>query len=101
MDMLFQRYANPFPFVDGMIHAGMFSSFVSSFMETVQEEKDDEMTWQYYLHKVFQGSFNDFKEALLEEEKHKNMSQFDIEATVKNSMDILNNFNPDKKDGDS
>ena len=41
MDVLFRRYANPFPLVDGMILSGGFSDFVSSFMAAAQEEENE------------------------------------------------------------
>lgn len=94
MDVLFRRYANPFPLVDGMILSGGFSDFVSSFMAAAQEEENEKMSWEYYLHKVFQGSYNDFREAVQNDSAHRTMDEKTIEATVKESMNILNNFNP-------
>lgn len=94
MDMLFRRYANPFPLIDGMIMSGGFSNFVSSFMAAAQEEENEKMSWEYYLHKVFHGSYNDFREAVQNDSDHRTMDKSAIEATVKQSMNILNNFNP-------
>lgn len=94
MDMLFRRYANPFPLIDGMIMSGGFSDFVSSFMAAAQEEENEKMSWEYYLHKVFSGSYNDFRESVQNDSDHRTMEKATIEATVKHSMNILNNFNP-------
>jgi len=95
MDRLYQRYADPFSFIDGMIQTGRFCEFVNFFSKTVSEEKDEETSWQYYLHKVFEGSFADFKAEMKNTSEHQNMSERTMETTIKHSMNILNNFNPE------
>ena len=78
-----------------MIQAGGFSSFVDDVLEAVQHDKDERMMWDYYLHKVRDGrSFNDFRKSIQDDVDHRNMSQGDISDIVQNSMNILNNFNP-------
>ena len=95
MDLLYQRYASPFSFVDGMIQTCRFSEFVDSFLDTVQKEKSEQTMWDFFLHKVWDDiSFNEFKESIETNEKNKNMSKRTIETTVQNSLDILKNFNP-------
>ena len=42
MDLLFQRYASPFLFVDGMIQTGRFAEFVIEFIKTTNQEKEIE-----------------------------------------------------------
>ena len=95
MDRLYHRYADPFSFIDGMIQTGRFCEFVNFFCETVHKEKDEETSWQYYLHKVFEGSFADFKAELKNNSEHQNMSERTMETTIKHSLNILNNFNPE------
>ena len=97
MDLLYQRYASPFSFIDGMIQTGRFCEFVESFWQTVHKEKDEETSWQYFLHKVFEGSYADFKNELKTNSDHKNMTEQTIETTIKESMNILNKFNPEKE----
>ena len=94
MDLLFKRYASPFSFIDGMIQTGRFCEFVESFDRTIHAEKEEEASWQYFLHKVFEGSFEDFRNSMKNTNAHKNLSERTIETTVKNSMNILKNFNP-------
>ena len=100
MDLLFKRYANPFLFVEGMIQAGRFNEFVLSFWETVFKEEDEQKTWEYYLHRVFEGSFDSFRESMRNDNEHLNLSATTIETTVQNSMNILKNFNPEAKGGE-
>lgn len=96
MDLLYHRYASPFSFIDGMIQTGRFCEFVESFLDTVHKEKEEETSWQYFLHKVFSGSYSDFREGLENDTNNQNMSERTIETTIKHSMNILKNFNPEK-----
>ena len=56
--------------------------------------------WEIYLHKVWDKSFVEFKEALLPSHAEQEMSKEDLETTVKMSNDILMNFHPDKEEGE-
>lgn len=97
MDLLFKRYASPFLFLNGMLQTGRLCEFVESFIETVTHEEDEQTQWEYFLHKVWEGSFSDFKEGIKTDEKNKTMSANEIETTVQDSLSILKNFNPDQK----
>lgn len=88
MDLLFHRYASPFLLLDQIIPTGDLSDFIS----TVWEIRDEEMQWQYFLSKVFDKSFDDFREAL---KSQKVMSQEEIETTIQDSMNIMNSFIPE------
>lgn len=94
MDQVSKRYSDPCFFMNGMIQTCRFEEFVSEFVKTVSQEKEDELDWEFFLHKVFEGSFQDFKESLKIDKENKDMSMKDIEATVQDSLSILNNFNP-------
>ena len=96
MDRLFVRYADPFSFINGMIRTGRFDEFVKSFMRTVQEEKEEDTKWQYFLHKVFDGSFAEFKERLKIRGDHQHMSERTIGTTINSSMNILKKLSPEK-----
>lgn len=96
MDLLFVRYADPFSFINGMIRTGRFDEFVLSFMKTVREEKEEETSWQYFLHKVFDGSYADFRGRMKNRIEHKQMSERTIETTITESMNILNKLSPEK-----
>lgn len=96
MDLLSKRYANPCFFIDGMIQTRRFSEFVDNFLETVGKENEDKFNWEFFLHKVWEGSYKDFKEDIETNKQNQQMSKRTIETTVQHSMSILNNFNPDK-----
>ena len=96
MDRLFARYADPFSFIDGMIRAGRFEWFVLSFMQTLREEQEEETSWQYYLHKVFEGSYADFKAKMKNNTDNKKMSKRTFETTINESMRILDKISSQK-----
>ena len=96
MDWLFVRYASPFSFIDGMIRTGRFEEFVLSFVNTIQEEREEEKGWEFYLHRVMDESYADFKERLKVQSSNKNMSARAFEATVNDSLRILQKLSPEK-----
>ena len=96
MDLLYKRYASPFSFIDGMIHSGRFEEFVDEFMRAVFEEKEERMNWEFYLHKVWDGTYQDFLSDVENNKKNLSMTKRTIETTVNHSLDILNNFNPNE-----
>lgn len=93
MDTLFSKYACPFDFVDGMIQTGRFSEFVKEFIELDNSKREEEQMWQVYLHKVFDKSYNEFRESIKFDNREE-VSELEIEATVKDSKNILANFIP-------
>ena len=96
MDLLFKRYASPFSFIDGMILSGRFLEFVRSFWNNYHEEKNEEKSWEFYLHRVFEGSFESFMEKQKNDAEHRNLSERTIETTIIHTNSILRNFNPEK-----
>ena len=96
MDQLFKRYADPFPFMDGMIQTGRFCYFVRSFWQEIHKEEEEKTMWDFYIHRVFEGSFDDFRAGIKNDQANQSMSEDDMEATIKYSMYLLNNFSPEK-----
>ncbi len=91
MDLLFKRYSNPYELMDQMILCGRFLDFICEFVEIT----NDDLLWEYYLHYPFlEMSYDEFKRRLgigNDEPQPKS----NLEATVKQSMNILDNFVPD------
>lgn len=88
MDLLFHRYANPFLLLDQVVTMGSLSDFVS----TVWNIREEEMQWQYFLAKVFDKSFSEFKKSL---EPHQKMTHEEIETTIRDSMNMMDSFIPE------
>lgn len=90
MDLLFKKYASPFVLIDSYILCGRFEEFVMEFLTLQNEDK----TWEFFLHKVFDKSYVDFCKELENTTKNANMSDEQIETTVNEARIILKNFNP-------
>lgn len=97
MDLLSKRYANPCFFIDGMIETGRLCEFVDHIVATTNREEEEQTQWEYYLHRVYDKSFEDFRNDLKTEAENRNMSARTIETTVQHSMSILQKFNPEKR----
>ena len=82
--------------MDGMIQSGRFTDFVVNFVETINKEQEEKHSWEFYLHKVFEGSYAEFREGMETDKQNQNMSKRTIETTVQDSMNILKNFTPTK-----
>lgn len=94
MDLLYQRYASPFSFMDGMIETSRFSEFVDEFIKTNNQEKEEKFDWEYFLHKVYDMTYKEFKEHIKINSETQNMTVKNIETTINDSLNILGNFNP-------
>lgn len=86
MDLIFKRYSSPFLLIDNLIMHCKLSSFIRELSEIRREED----VWEYYLHKINDKSYIDFKNSLdLDSEL---VEEQDFETTIKESIDILNSF---------
>lgn len=96
MDLLSKRYASPCFVLNGIIQTGRLLEFVDEILTITEKEQEEKVNWEFFLHKVFEGSFNDFLEEQKINREHQNLSVRTIETTIKHSMNILKNFNPDE-----
>lgn len=90
MDLLFSRYASPFSLVDCMISTKRFSEFVVEFVKLDGEHQ----LWDFYLHKIIDKTFKEFKEGVESDLDALNTSDSKVIDTVSQSKNILNNFTP-------
>jgi hypothetical protein len=93
MDLLFKRYASPFILLDGYIKTARFCEFIREFAEIKKE--DD--TWEFFLHKVWDKSYDEFCESVKTANAVMEMTESEIKTTVENSLKILGSFNPEKE----
>ncbi len=100
MDLLYQRYASPFSFIEGMIQSGRFTEFVVEFANTITKEKEEKTNWEFFLHKVWEGTYQDFISDVENNKKNLTMTKRTIETTINHTKDILNNFKPDERGGE-
>ena len=94
MDLLFKRYASPFILIDNLILTNSSSSFIDDFIDFINEEKEEQINWEFFLHKVIDKSGKEFCDEVSQPIDDK---EIDLGATVKKSKDMLNNFTPESE----
>lgn len=112
MDLLYSRYTSPFEFMNLYINRGRFGEFVSGILEMEHkrkeekaEKEDEDKLWSLYIHSLPDKSFNEWKKELIVSRPEKQSEEYaatgndsltknEIDAMIRNSQDILNNFVP-------
>ena len=93
--MLFQKYVCPFPFLEQILQVGRFPEFVDEFIKMHNEDVQEKSMWELYLHSAFlTESFDAFKSRCIIPDNTE-QPKVSLEATVKSSFDILDDFVPD------
>lgn len=95
MDLIFKRYSSPFILLDNYLRLGRFDEFVD---EVIKANNEDE-TYKVWLLKVHDKSYEEFREEVLNSSKNKASTPEQIKATISESKNILNGFNPNQKGG--
>lgn len=96
MDLLAQRYASPFLILDEFIRIHQLYDFVAELLKTLVDEKIHDARWQFYLHKVFDISFEEYVRRC-EEPQHEDqeMSHEEIGNVINDSKLMLEGFMPE------
>lgn len=95
MDLLFKRYASPFILLDNLILISSSSSFIDDLLKFTSDEKEEQIKWEFFLHKVFDKSWKEFCDELITQESSD--KEIDLGATIKKSKNMLNNFTPESE----
>ena len=88
MDLVFHRYASPFLLLDQVVNNDELSEFVNMIWDVTEEERE----WEYFLAKVFDKSFEDFKQSV---KPQPHISKKELETTVNESWNMMNTFIPE------
>lgn len=88
--MVSKRYASPFLLLDEYIANAELNGFIDELLKINNEEE----IYKLWLHKVYDKSFKDFKAQVLNSNKVVNDNNFNVNETLKDSRNILNNFKP-------
>jgi hypothetical protein len=95
MDLLSQRYASPFLILDDFIRLQQLHEFVYEVLKKISEEKVHEARWQYYLHRVYDMSFEEYVRRCEQPQKaDKDMTHEEIGTVINDSRKILEGFIP-------
>lgn len=100
-DLVFKKYHDPTFFLDTVIDNGQFVEF----LDTLEKKRIEEQRWEFYLHKL---SFMD--DRTWEEFNHdldfgtdkglERPSDEDLTNIVRDSYNIMKNFNPEEEGGE-
>lgn len=74
--------------MDGMIRAGKLREFVEGLVKRCDDEQQEKVIWEIWLHRVFDKSYPDFVEEL-EKGKEKPVSNDQVLEIVEDSKAIL------------
>lgn len=96
MDLLAKRYANPFLILDEFIRIHQLHDFVTETLKTIMDEKIHDVRWQFYLHKVFDMTYEEYLRKC-EQPQHKanEMSHEAIGNIINDSKKMLEGFKPE------
>ena len=76
-----------------MVHSGRLAEWVESVTEIHNKEIDEKTSWEFFLHKVYDKSFNQFMKDSRDSGTEPKTADMDkVEATVKKSTELLENF---------
>ena len=93
MDLLSQRYADPYLILNDFIRLGQLHEFSQEIMKTISEEKINEIRWDYYLHKVWDMNFEEYVASCDGSKKQdETMQAEDAVNIIKDSNRILEEF---------
>lgn len=94
MDLLSQRYASPFLILDEFIRLRQLHEFSVEILKTIAEERIHNARWEYYIHKVWDMSFEDYVKAC-EKPKEVELSHEEIGDIISKSKMMLKGFMPE------
>ena len=82
--------------MDVMIQSGRLFEFIREMLQIRNEEMEEETAWEFWLHKVFEQSWADFR-ASLNDTSSTNAAPTheELMKTVSESAQLLKNFCPD------
>lgn len=92
MDLLHREYASPFILIDNLLICGMFSEWVDEFLK----EHKEKIKWEHWLHKIHDKSWDEYNDLYISQPIEK-VSKKDLETTVTDSFNILNDFTTDER----
>ena len=96
MDLLAKRYASPFLVLDEFIRNHQLYDFVAEVFKTMAEEKIHDARWQFYLHKVYDMSFEDYVRKCEQPQKgNQQMTHEEIKNVISASRNMLEGFKPE------
>ena len=96
MDLLAQRYANPFLMLDQFIKLQQLHEFSVEILKSIAKERVHKCRWEYFLHKVWDDmSFEEYVEECerqQKEEQIQHMTHEQIGNVINDSKKMLEGY---------
>ena len=82
--------------LEQMLQTGRLAEFIDELGQLMWQEKADKQRWDFWLHRVDSMSFEEYVQLCEDSMKQNESSEKnDIEATVKHSYEMMENFHPE------
>ena len=95
MDLLSQRYASPFLVLDEFIRLQQLHEFSIEVLQIIADEKTHAKRWDYYVHRVWNKTFEEYVDMCENPQTKEEMSHDDIGDVINKSKIMLEGFNPE------
>lgn len=94
MDLLSQRYANPYLILDDFIRSGQLHDFSIEVMRMISKEKIHKSRWEFFLHKVWDMPFEEYVAACEDRKEPEKVTMQKEEAVqiIGSSNSLLEKF---------
>lgn len=84
--------------LDQMIRVGRLTDFVNELVDFRNAEEEDKVLWEFWLHKVYGMTFEEFRNTLKDNQNPKAApTQEEVKSIVMDSMNTLASFVPQKE----
>ena len=82
--------------LEQMLQAGRLAEFIDELGQIMWQEKANEQRWDFWLHRVESMSFEEYVQLCEDSMQQTETSGKDnLEATVKHSYEMMENFHPE------
>lgn len=90
--MLYRRYSDPMALLTGMLRCGRLADFIQQCVRMYNEESEEKLLWEVWLHRCFDKGFGEFLE---EYRTSAPIDAPDITAEdIRHSWNLLDGFTP-------
>lgn len=96
MDLLAQRYASPFFVLDEFIRLKQLHEFLVQTLTRIADEKVHDARWNFWLHKVFDMTFEEYVRQCEEPEQAAEIDFAQIGGIISDSQNVLAGYVPEQ-----
>lgn len=80
--------------LEQMLQTGRLAEFIDELGQIMWQEKVSEMRWDYWVHRVLDMTFDEYVQSC-EDSMQQPEGSGNLEATVKHSYEMMENFHPE------